>query len=306
MQIKSGIRRITVNDSQGRVSSEEFVDEIRNVKLVSASYEYNTDGRIINEIQYDGYGNRVEIIYSYDERGNITSEIEAEYINGSLTFRLVTEYFYDEQNRKIKEVKCCSGNENTTEYVYDANGNLSICIHTDQFGEKTGITYKYDSSGRLHTKTEYTPDGKIYSTTKLMYNEAGQCDAKAEFTRKGFTTETDYTFDSNGFKIQKKVRYSRNNEELYTTEHNFTNDSNGRRIYSKNINDDYAQAAYFYNEAVRLVITDYFNEKNGEQYLIRYTDFGVNNVVESRAEYVYASDGTLVLQKIHKIDGSTV
>ena len=306
MQLESGIRKIISNDSQGRVSSEEFIDEIRNVKLMLCSYEYNNDGRAVKEIHYDGYGNRVEIDISYDDRGNCISEKETEYTNGSCTFRTDTEYFYDRQNRKIKELKCFSGNEHITEYIYDNNGNLSICVHTDQFGEKTGITYKYDSSGRLHTKTEYTPDGKICSTTKLMYNEAGQCDAKAEFTRKGFATETDYIFDSNGFKIQKKVRYSRNNEELYTTEHNFTNDSNGRRICSSNINDDYAQAAYFYNEAGRLVITDYFNEKNGEQYLIRYTDFGANNVVESRAEYVYASDGTLVLQKIHKIDGSTV
>lgn len=304
MQLNSGIRKIVNNDCQGRVSSEEFIDEIRNVKLILCTYEYNTDSRVIKEAHYDGYGNRVELVYSYDDRGSCIVVKETEYTNGSCTFRTDTEYFYDEQNRKTKESICYSGNENITEYIYDNNGNLSICIHTDSFGEKSGITYKYDSSGRLHTKTEYTPDGKICCTTKLMYNEAGQCDAKAEFTSKGFTTETDYTFDGNGCKVKKKVSYSRNNEELYTTEHNFTNDSNGRRIYSKNINDDYAETAYFYNEAGRLVITDYFNEKNGEHYLKRYIDFGVNNAVESWFEYVYASDGSLVSENIQKIDGS--
>lgn len=306
MKIKSGIARIIKrNGPEGKVINETIIDEIRNVKLITFSYEYNEVCQLKKEIQDDGFGNCVEVSYLYDNNGNCSEICETEIDKGRRSYCHIKQYFYDNQGKKIKENDIYNESEFTTEFFYDNNGNLIKSEVSDEFGLESYVEYEYDSSGNMLKKTEYTPAGVINCVTSYSYNDAGQLETKGECTRKGFFRIYEYFYDSNGFKIKEIIKYfSKANEEVYIVEHDFINDQDGRVIYSKNKNDDYAEIAYFYNEAERLVITDLFNEKNGEHYLKRYINFGANKTVESWFEYVYASDGNLVSENMQKIDGT--
>ena len=306
MKLESGIRKTIERGEDGIVIKETIIDEIRNVKLITFSYEYNEVGQLKKEIQYDGFGNCVEVSYLYDNNGNCSEICETEIDKGRRSYCHIKQYFYDNQGKKIKENDIYNESEFTTEFFYDNNGNLIKSEVSDEFGLESYVEYEYgyDSSGNMTKKTEYTPEGEIDCVTSYSYNGAGQLEAKGECTRKGFLRIYEYFYDSNGFKIKEIIKYfSKANEEVYIVEHDFVNDRNGRVIYSKNKNDDFAEIAYFYNEAERLVITDLFSEKNGEYHIQRYVDFGYGNTISGWFTYTYDSDGNLVSGNIQKIDG---
>lgn len=305
MKFKSGIARIINRDrAGGKVINETFIDETRNVKLITFSYEYNEVGRLKKEIQDDGFGNCVEVSYLYDNNGNCSEVCETEIDKGHRSYCHVKQYFYDSKGKKIKESDIYNESEFTTDYFYDNNGNMIKSIMSECFCEEV-CEYEYDSSGNMLKKTEYTPDGEVDCVTTYSYNEAGQLEAKGECTRKGFLRIYEYFYDSKGLKIKEVVKYfSKANEEVYIIEHDFTNDLNGRVIYSRNKNGDYAETAYFYNEAGRLVVTDHFNEINEGYYLKRYINFGRESTLFSLFEYIYDSDGNLVSENTQKIDGT--
>lgn len=305
MKLESGIRKTIERGEDGIVIKETIIDEIRNVKVMSIEYEYNPDGKVKKETEYDGFGNCVEILYSYDERGNCTEIRETEYDNGKQSYCHTKRNYYDNKNRIIKEKDIFSQKENTRELFYDDNGNLIKSVLSDAFGYDLFIEYEYDSSGKMTKETEYTPEGEIDCVTSYSYNDAGQFEAKGECTRKGFLRIYEYFYDSKGFKIKEIIKYfSKENEEVYIVEHDFVNDRNGRVIYSKNKNDDFAEIAYFYNEAGRFVISDLFSEKNGEHHIERYVEFGAHSLIGSFFKYTYDSDGKLVSENMQKIDGT--
>lgn len=305
MKIESGIRNIIEKDEWGNVISETFLDEIRNIKLISFSYEYNSDAKLKKEIQEDGFGNSVEILYSYDEKGNCSEICVTEIDKGRRSFCFLNQYFYDSQGKMIKENEIYNEAEFTTDYIYDNDGNMIKSLQTDKWDCVDVCEYKYDSAGNMLTKTEYTPEGEICCVTSYSYNDAGQCETEGECTRKGFFRIYEYFYDSKGFKIKEVTKYfSKKSEEVYIVEHQLTNNNEGRVIHSKNTNDDYSEILYFYNEVGRLVVTDHFNQKDGQYYLLRHIDFGHGETIFSSFEYVYDSDGKLVSENIQKIDGT--
>ncbi|MBR5232590.1 MAG: hypothetical protein IKW03_00120 [Clostridia bacterium] len=304
MKLESGIRKTIERDENGIVINETFFDEIRNVKLTTFLYEYNEVGQLKKESQDDGFGNCVEVSYLYDNKGNCSEICETEIDKGHRSYCHIKQFFYDSRGKKIKENDIYNETEFITDYVYDDNGNMIKSIMSDCYCEEV-CEYEYDSSGNMTKKTEYTPEGEIDCVTNYSYNDAGQLEAKSECTRKGFFRIYEYFYDSKGFKIKEIIKYfSKANEEVYIVEHDFVNDRNGRVIYSKNKNDDFAEIAYFYNEAGSPVVQDYFNEKNGQHYLKRYVDFGYRNTISGWFEYVYDSDGKLVSENMQKIDGT--
>lgn len=308
MNLESGIRKSYKRDKNGQIINEIFFDEIRNVKVMSIEYEYNPDGILKKEIQDDGFGNCVEILYSYDERGNCTEIRETEYNNGKQSYCHTMRNFYDNKNRIIKEKDVYSEVEYTRELFYDNNGNLIKSVVWDEFGCDLFIEYEYDSSGNMTKKTEYTPEGEISCVTSCSYNEVNQLVSQEYNSACSFHKIAYYFYDEQDFIIKKITKYINPNnkriKDMLVVEHSFINDQKGRVIYSKNKNDDFAEIAYFYNEEGRLVIHDFFNEKNGQHYLKRYVDFGYERSTTSWFEYVYDSDGKLVSENMQKIDGT--
>lgn len=98
MKLESGIRKSIERDENGNVINEIFFDETRNVKVMSIEYEYNPDGKVKKETLYDGFSNCVEILYSYDERGNCTEIRETEYNNGKQSYCHIRHNYYDNKN----------------------------------------------------------------------------------------------------------------------------------------------------------------------------------------------------------------
>lgn len=93
--------------------------------------------------------------FTYDENGNVASESANVTVEGTLT-TVLTQYFYDAQNRLIKTIHA---DGLSTETVYDAAGNVDYTL--DKRGRKTD--YLYDLYGKLE-ETLY-PDGTMESKT---------------------------------------------------------------------------------------------------------------------------------------------
>ncbi len=295
MNMESGIDRIIIKDEHTHVISETFFDKIRREKLVSFSYQYDSDGKLIKEIQYDRDGKRIELLYSYDEKSNSSNIRETEYHAGEIIFSGSTQYFYDDQNRKIKEISTYPKIKYITEYFYDANGNMTVSACTDSFGDQEKHKYEYDAKGNVLQEKIYKPDENIHYTVCYAYNEAGQLPVKKVCSGKDIYIETAYFYDAKGFTIQRTDRYlSNKNEKLYYyVEKNFINDENGRVIISTGKSTDFNKTAYFYNEAGRLVAADHFSEKDGKCFLERFVHFGLKGDY-SRFEYEYDAHGNLI------------
>ena len=148
MKLESGIRKTIERDENGKVIKETIIDEIRNVKLITFSYEYNEVGQLKKEIQYDGFGNCVEVSYLYDNNGKCSEICETEIDKGRRSYCHIKQYFYDNQGKKIKENDIYNESEFTTEFFYDNNGNLIKSEASDEFGLESYVEYEYgyDSS----------------------------------------------------------------------------------------------------------------------------------------------------------------
>lgn len=167
-------------------------------------YKYDDKERIVHKNIYSNMGKKHETTreYTYDENGTCTEKVNGKIVlvetadgqtlynsetglqtwfdaKGNLIHRIKsyndsgketvydTEYFYDENNRKIKEIERKNGEKFTTitEYEYDNHGNLvyediSKSNHGRYQVEFYINKYTYYKNGKIKTHT-------IYHTTKF-------------------------------------------------------------------------------------------------------------------------------------------
>ena len=302
MKFESGIKRVIEKDEHGRVVGETFFDEIRNVKLIAFSYTYKADGKPEKEIHDDGFGNFAELLYWYSEDGKYFAFRETEFDKGRRSFCFFKEYYYNDNGKKKKESEVWATEQVTTEYIYDDNARLikSICSE-----DQSECKFEYDDKGNMVQQTDYAPDGKIVCVTRFTYDESGKLILKEECSGNNLRKTYTYSYDGKGFRIKEIIKYFiEKNVEVYFVEHNFTNDDTGRVIRSKGKSSDFAETVYFYNEAGRLVVTDLFNEKEGQYFLERYVNFGRDERIFERYQYEYDANGNCVSLNIHRMDGT--
>ncbi len=162
-----------------------------------------------NTISYNGVNRLLNIVYTYDENGRITSRRNA----GSLATDLVeyNTYAYDEAGQLIRENK---STQKTWVYEYDANGNItkrkaynytpstpSTLVSTDMF------TYATDTwEDRL---VSYNGQNIVYDnignpTTYLGAVLTWRGRELANYTKD--TTSIDYSYDVDRMRYQKVVK----------------------------------------------------------------------------------------------------
>ena len=240
-------------DNKGYLSTiKNFIGEIY------VENEYDGLGRVVH--QYAADFGTFDFTYDFDARHNVCTG-EDGYFN---------EIWFDEQGRITKAVDSSGGQTvtyndlnqvtsrtdregNTTEYEYDADGNISCTTYPDgtteefEYNENRMPTWVKDRNGNEYT---YTYDAQCNmtsatdargNTSRYAYDSAGNM---ISFTNAlGNTTE--YTYDGQGNCL------SETDANGNTTR--YTYDDQGR--LASTIAPDGAETSYAYTEAGKLVKT---------------------------------------------------
>jgi len=131
----------------------------------------------------------------------------------------ICEYYYDDNDRLIKEISTESDN---CFYEYDENGLLKTLKKKSKYGWSSEEKYDYNENSLLLRTVHYSPDNTIFSEIKYEYNDESE-----------LISET-------------KVIY-RDNGEIDVYETHYTYDSNGRKTSETNISND-IKAKYIHYE----------------------------------------------------------
>lgn len=138
---------------------------------ISHQKEYDLLDRISEERQVDSAGNiHTRKRMTYDERGNITSEVTHHHAGVAITTRR-----YDLRGHLTAETDPLGHTthfQHRYDYVFE--GHLLPCVETtDPTGVKTVSISDYQ--GRLLSEKKYSPFGELISHTELFYDLAGNC-----------------------------------------------------------------------------------------------------------------------------------
>ena len=173
-------------------------DDLESTDIVGKYVEeFDKDGNLIKEIEYDNNGIPTSInkVYQYDEKKRLIETINLkDHIWGGDKYKkniYKTNYIYNDKGWLIEEKSYVNG----TIYVmnthkYDKKGNCIETIKYDSEGEidsKVVFEYSdknsktctvYDGDGNITSKTEYTPDEYI------IYYKNGSIDQRNIFENK--------------------------------------------------------------------------------------------------------------------------
>jgi hypothetical protein len=101
----------------------------------------------INYVDEDSIRNK--IYFKFDSIGNW---VEQSFFSNEGE-KSTTYYYYDSENRKIKETSELQSRNIEKNWKYDNNGLIISEIESDDSGDLKEINYLYDSNGRLIKKT---------------------------------------------------------------------------------------------------------------------------------------------------------
>ncbi len=191
-------RKITSTDNNGRTQVTTYdnkarVLEVKDPLNFTLKYTYGSEYSPLTAT--DKNGNK--ITNTYDAKGNLASIIYPD--NKKVTFT------YDSKNRLTKEVDERYTTPKTTNYTYDALGNLT---QVDEAGRITRFTY--DTTGEMLSSTDplsrlikWTRDNfgnklteidPLNNTTTFAYDTIAQLTTLKDAELKQIT----YTYDANG------------------------------------------------------------------------------------------------------------
>lgn len=155
-------------------------------------YEYNPDGLLIRKTGFNGDGEyQGEILYEYDENGNLISQSEGK--TGPGITSLARNYEYDDAGNLIKEIQYdFSGEVNQYwTYEYDQDGKLTVEHNYNPEGEEMieGVEcqwkYEYDEEGRVIEEwRESVEGGHKYIWYEYEYDEYGNVCQKTDVFHK--------------------------------------------------------------------------------------------------------------------------
>ena len=194
-------QRVASNDGENEVVTSYVYDEkgvlqsyeVReNDNVTCYTFQYNEDGQL-DTVAVEKPGETVELTYSYDD--GVLESIEGE---SSLGFVYKAECNGD---GKVETVTASYGDSViTTEYTYDADGNLEKSHRTGGLYEYTNT---YNAFGKLESE-EIRKDGQLISATAYYYDEDGRMIGTAD-TSYSATIEVEWEIDEDGFVTEPKL-----------------------------------------------------------------------------------------------------
>lgn len=155
-------------------------------------YEYNPDGLLIRKTGFKGNGEyQGEIIYEYDENGNLISQSEGK--TGPGVTSLAMSYEYDNAGNLIKETQYDFDGEVNQywTYEYDQDGRQTVKHNYNPAGEEMikavecQWKYEYDGEGRIIEEwQESVNGGQKYEWYQYEYDEYGNVCKKTDVFNK--------------------------------------------------------------------------------------------------------------------------
>ena len=153
-------------------------------------YEYNPDGFLVRKTGFKENGEyQGEIIYEYDENGNLISQSEGK--TGPGVTSLAMSYEYDDAGDLIKETQYDFDGEVNQywTYEYDQDGKQTVVHNYNPAGEEmvTAVEcqwkYEYDEEGRVAEEWQESIDGgHKYEWYQYEYDDYGNvCKKKDVF-----------------------------------------------------------------------------------------------------------------------------
>lgn len=261
-------------------------------KDIVTKYEYDSKGRKIKIIKDFGGPLENEILYAYDDKGNLLSQTDP--------LGNTTNYEYDINGNKIKETDPLG---NVTTYTYDnrdnmltktdSNGNINtyeydlmdrLISSKDPLGNT--ITYTYDANGNKISQTD--PKGNKTNYEYDQYNRLtkiidamGNVKAKT-YNKWGISSNIDengnviyYKYDNVGNIIKKVIKIGDTNDSIDSDDIviQYQYDKMGDLI--EEIDPDGGKTTYIYDVLGRKTKVD---TPNGD--IVNYSYDAVGNLVE--------------------------
>ncbi|MCG8040121.1 MAG: hypothetical protein JAY72_01875, partial [Candidatus Thiodiazotropha endolucinida] len=140
---------------------------------------------LVTSYEYDALGNLITLTspdtgvttYTYDEAGNRLTQTDARNVTTSYSYdalnrltgisypdtSLNVSYTYDQGTHGIGQLTQMSDGEGTTDYQYNAFGDLTQVTRTSQDGVITTFSYSYNPQGQLASQTY--PSGHVVHNT---------------------------------------------------------------------------------------------------------------------------------------------
>ena len=154
-------------------------------------YEYNPDGLLIRKTGFSNGEYQDEILYEYDDNGNLLSQSEGK--PGSGVTSLAKSYEYDESGNLTKETQYNSAGEINQywTYEYDENGKQTVKHNYNPAGEEMieavecQWQYEYHGEGRVVEEwQESVAGGHKYEWYEYEYDEYGNVCKKKDVLNK--------------------------------------------------------------------------------------------------------------------------
>lgn len=154
-------------------------------------YEYNPNGLLIRKTGFKNGEYQDEILYEYDDNGNLISQSEGNPESGATS--LAKSYEYDDAGNLIQETQYdFDGNVNQYwTYEYDQDGKQTVKHNYNPAGEEIleavecQWKYEYDGEGRVAEEwQESVASGRKYEWYQYEYDEYGNLCKKTDALNK--------------------------------------------------------------------------------------------------------------------------
>lgn len=133
------------------------------------SYTYNDRNQIVEENRFDETGLLSQRVYSYDENGNLASDIM--YADNRCVYS--AEYEYNSYDQKKAEYIKSTGESLTSRktYMYDEYGNLILEKEYDGSGDLVSVKcFSYYIKGHLASTSEFLSNGYLEDRYSYDYS----------------------------------------------------------------------------------------------------------------------------------------
>ena len=139
--------------------------------LTRSSQRYTSDGWLLEFVKHAHIGDAYRRTYTYDQNAHITSWEEYDYA----TQKIATHgtYTYDRNGFLVGE-QIYQGDSLVMTFTHTTDG-IGNAIRTVQSfgGLQTKTENKFNEQGLVTEITEYEPEGKVFKTAKIEYDNYG-------------------------------------------------------------------------------------------------------------------------------------